>query len=98
MTLSTPGRGRLATAVLVVMLALVAAAVAGAGSGHRQAGGTATIALPPGTTPDFIFPLVDGAHYSVANIEQFQRLMYRPRYMYGKNGQPVVNDGASLAA
>ena len=98
MTLPIPRRGRVAAVVLAVTLSLIAAAVAGAGSSHRQAGGgTATIALPPGTTPDFIFPIVDGAHYSVANIEQFQRLMYRPLYMYGKNGKPVVNDAASLA-
>ena len=75
------------------------AAVAGLTSGSSAQAtvqaptGTATIALPPGTTPDFIFPLVDGAHYSMANIEQFQRLMYRPLYMYGKNGKPVLNDG-----
>jgi peptide/nickel transport system substrate-binding protein len=97
MNLPIPRRGRIAAVVLAVTLALIAVAVAGAGSSHRQAGGTATIALPPGTTPDFIFPLVDGAHYSVANIEQFQRLMYRPLYMFGKNGKPVVNDAASLA-
>ena len=75
MTFPTPRRGRAALLALAVTLALLATAVAGAGSARRQAGGTATIALPPGTTPDFIFPLVDGAHYSVANIEQFQRLM-----------------------
>ena len=101
MSLTTPTR-RVARAVAAVAVAaaLSATSVAWAGSSHsgkRTAGGTATLALPPGTTPDFIFPLVDGAHYSVANIEQFQRLMWRPLYMYGKNGQPVVNDGASLA-
>src|SRR4051794_6686815 len=98
MTLPIPRRGRLVAAALAVTFALIATAVAGAGSSRRHAGGgTATIALPPGTTPDFIFPIVDGAHYSVANIEQFQRLMYRPLYLYGKNGQPVLNEKASLA-
>ena len=50
-----------------------------------------------GRNPDFIFPIVDGAHYSVANIEQFQRLMWRPLYLYGKAGKPVLNQPASLA-
>ncbi len=82
MRLFTPTRAVKAVVVLAVAVALVAAAVAGASSTKRTAGGTATLALPPGTTPDFIFPLVDGAHYSVANIEQFQRLMWRPLYLY----------------
>jgi peptide/nickel transport system substrate-binding protein len=97
MRLFTPTRAVKAVVVLAVAVALVAATVAGASSTKRTAGGTATLALPPGTTPDFIFPLVDGAHYSVANIEQFQRLMWRPLYLYGKNGQPVLNEEASLA-
>jgi peptide/nickel transport system substrate-binding protein len=96
MRLTTP---RLATAAvaLAAAAALVISAVAAAGPARSRAGGTVTLALPPGTTPDFIFPLVDGAHYSVANIEQFQRLMWRPLYMYGKNGKPVLNAAASLA-
>jgi peptide/nickel transport system substrate-binding protein len=97
MTLRPSKRAGIAAALVVCALALAAVTVAGASPARRSAGGTATLALPPGTTPDFIFPLVDGAHYSVANIEQFQRLMWRPLYMYGKNGKPVVNDAASLA-
>jgi peptide/nickel transport system substrate-binding protein len=98
MSLTTPTR-RLAkvVAAVAVAAAIGATSVAWAGTDHRAAGGTATLALGPGTTPDFIFPLVDGAHYSVANIEQFQRLMWRPLYLYGKNGQPVLNQPASLA-
>jgi peptide/nickel transport system substrate-binding protein len=98
MSLTTPTR-RIArvVAAAAVVAALAASSVAWAGQSQHEAGGTATLALPPGTTPDFIFPLVDGAHYSVANIEQFQRLMWRPLYMYGKNGQPVLNGPASLA-
>lgn len=90
---------RTAGAALAVasLVAFLTTAGAGATRSHAAAGGTATLALPPGTTPDFIFPLVDGAHYSVANIEQFQRLMWRPLYMYGKNGKPVLNESISLA-
>jgi peptide/nickel transport system substrate-binding protein len=97
MSLTTPTRVAAAAVALAATCALVVSGVAVAHQTHRAAGGTATLALPPGTTPDFIFPIVDGAHYSVANIEQFQRLMYRPLYLYGKKGQPVLNEKASLA-
>jgi peptide/nickel transport system substrate-binding protein len=96
-----------ASAALVAVLVLAAcgsasiprgATLTGAtSSGATSSGGTVTFAEPPGTTPDFIFPLIDGPHYSVANVEQFQRLMWRVLYLYGKNGQPVVNEAESLA-
>jgi len=96
MILRSPRRPGLAVLAFAVALAL-----SGCGgtqsTGGTAKGGTATLALPGGTTPDFIFPIVDGAHYSVANIEQFQRLMWRPLYMYGNNGKPLVNEPASLA-
>lgn len=83
---------------VVVMVAACSSGSSGSSSGGATVtGGTATLALPAGTTPDFIFPLVDGAHYSVANIEQFQRLMWRPLYLYGNNGKPTVNQASSLA-
>jgi peptide/nickel transport system substrate-binding protein len=97
MILTSPKRTGLAAVVLAAVLALAACSSASAPSSGTVSGGTATLALPAGTTPDFIFPLVDGAHYSVANIEQFQRLMWRPLYMYGTNGKPVVNEAISLA-
>jgi len=71
---------------------------AGGGGGKPQSGGTATFALPPGTTPNYIFPMLTGAYYSVANIEQFQRLSYRSLYWIGNaQGQPVVDPAMSLA-
>jgi peptide/nickel transport system substrate-binding protein len=71
---------------------------AGSGGGKPESGGTATFALPPGTTPNYIFPMLTGAYYSVANIEQFQRLSYRSLYWIGNaQGQPVVDPAMSLA-
>jgi peptide/nickel transport system substrate-binding protein len=93
----TPSRKRIGAALLVGAAALAVAVSAGARPSTSTAGGTVTFALGPGVKPDFIFPLVDGAHYSVANIEQFQRLMWRPLYIYGKAGKPVLNQEASLA-
>src|SRR6202000_3231647 len=87
-------------------LALLAAACSSSGSsgsssggGKPVAGGTATMALPPGVTPNYIFPMLTGAYYSVANIEQFQRLSFRSLYWIGNaQGQPVVDPSMSLAA
>jgi peptide/nickel transport system substrate-binding protein len=72
---------------------------AGGGGGPAVSGGTATYALLPGTTPNYIFPMLTAAYYSVANIEQFQRLSYRSLYWIGNaQGQPVVDPAMSLAA
>ncbi|MGH9068311.1 MAG: ABC transporter substrate-binding protein, partial [Acidimicrobiales bacterium] len=60
-------------------------------------GGTATYAELPGTKPNYIFPMLSGTYYSVANIEQFERLSYRSLYWVGKSGKPVINPAMSLA-
>ncbi|TWP36620.1 ABC transporter substrate-binding protein [Leekyejoonella antrihumi] len=74
----------------------------GSGSGSSQSGaprqgGTATFAWLPNSVPNYIFPMNSSTYYSVQNMEQFQKLMFRPLYMYGVNGQPVVSTNASLA-
>ena len=60
-------------------------------------GATATFAELPGATPNYIFPMVTGPYYSVANLEQFQRLSYRTLYWVGDQGKPVINPKLSLA-
>jgi peptide/nickel transport system substrate-binding protein len=68
-------------------------------SGKPVAGGTATYAELPGSSPNYIFPMLTAAYYSVANIEQFQRLSFRSLYWIGNAaGQPVVDPALSLAA
>ncbi len=53
----------------------------------------------PGASPNYIFPMLTAAYYSVANIEQFQRLSFRSLYWIGNGkGQPVVDPAMSLAA
>jgi peptide/nickel transport system substrate-binding protein len=97
----------MAAAASTAALALLAAACSSSGgsaagggtSGKPVAGGTATMALLPGVTPNYIFPMLTGAYYSVANIEEFQRLSFRSLYWIGNaQGQPVVNPALSLAA
>jgi peptide/nickel transport system substrate-binding protein len=57
----------------------------------------ATFAEGPGAQPNYIFPLASGAYFSVANLSQFQFLMYRPLYWFGDNGQVQLNSSLSLA-
>ncbi|MDQ2876453.1 MAG: ABC transporter substrate-binding protein [Actinomycetota bacterium] len=101
-------RRSLRMAASAAALALLASACSSSGSsassgsgtsGKPVAGGTATLALQPGVTPNYIFPMLTAAYYSVANIEQFQRLSFRSLYWIGNDqGQPVVDTARSLAA
>lgn len=90
--------------IAAAALALAASACSsssgpGTAGGQPVSGGTATFAEPPGVTPNYIFPMLTGAYYSVANIEQFQRLSFRSLYWIGNGqGQPVVDPALSLAA
>ena len=60
-------------------------------------GGTVTWAEGAGASPNYIFPMSPFAYFSVANLSQFQALMYRPLYWYGQHGQPVINYTLSVA-
>ena len=76
-------------------LALVAAGCGGSGSssssntgGTKVKGGTAVYALPPSTTPNYIFPYSSSADFSVSNISYLQNLLYRPLYWFGQGDDP----------
>ncbi|WP_027341491.1 ABC transporter substrate-binding protein [Hamadaea tsunoensis] len=62
----------------------------------RVQGGTVTWACTTGFAPVFIFPFTPGDYYGVANLHEFQVLLYRPLYWYGSGGQPVVDYERSL--
>ncbi len=69
------------------------------GSGSSSSTDTATFAEAVAATPNYIFPMLTGAYYTVTNIEQFQRLSFRSLYWIGNTkGQPVVDPTRSLAA
>ena len=70
---------------------------AAATGGTPQKGGTATYALPPSTTPNYIFPFASSTYFSVVNAEYFQYLMYRPLYWFGNGSSPTMNTGLSSA-
>src|SRR5262249_8204811 len=99
-------RGRMMMAVGsgAVALALVAAGCSnsstttgGGQAGTKVKGGTATWALPPSSTPNYIFPFESPAYISVINSNNFAQFMYRPLYWFGNNGQPLLNPSLSLA-
>jgi peptide/nickel transport system substrate-binding protein len=98
------GTRRAAVAGGALALALLAAACGSSGGtsststgGTKQSGGTATYALPPSTTPNYIFPFDSSSYISVANSEYFQYLMYRPLYWFGNGASPTLNSSLSIA-
>lgn len=56
-----------------------------------------TFALPPAVIPNYLFPIMSAAHFSNVNRYQFQALLYRPLYWFGKGDQPTINESLSLA-
>ena len=101
-------RGALAAACGMAVVAVTAAACSSSstsGTGNQPgttggtpvSGGTATYALPPSTTPNYIFPFTSSSYFSVVNAEDFQYLMYRPLYWFGNGASPTLNSSLSLA-
>ncbi len=60
-------------------------------------GGVATFAEQPGTTLNWILPLIPD-NYALTNISQFEDIMWRPLYWLGTNtGAALWNSSLSLA-
>lgn len=87
--------------VLIALTALVSgcgsSSSSSGGGGEKLQGGTATMALPPGEPPTYIFPLLPVEYQTYVNIAYFQYLMYRPLYSFGKDEKPVLDPELSLA-
>ena len=100
-------RGAFAAACGLAAVAVTAAACSSGSSGTGNqpgttggtpvSGGTAVYALPPSTTPNYIFPFTSSSYFSVVNAEDFQYLMYRPLYWFGNGASPTLNTSLSLA-
>lgn len=58
---------------------------------------TVVFAEQPQAPPNYIFPFMSLAFFSVYNINQFQFLMFRPLYWFGKGTTPDLNPTLSLA-
>jgi len=100
---------RLAAAAAAALLAVGIAACSGssgpagaAGTASATAvavpGGTARVALPADVSLNWIWPYVPQADASDYNTAGFEKLLYRPLYMFGDNGPSVsVNYPLSTA-
>jgi peptide/nickel transport system substrate-binding protein len=64
--------------------------------GTRVTGGTVTFAQAPGSAPNYIYPGVSPEFCSIANVTNFNALMYRPLYWYGNNYKPTVDFNYSV--
>jgi len=66
-------------------------------AGAAVKGGVVYYAEQAGANPNYIFPLTPSADFSIADVNQFQILMYRPLYFYGNHGKAEINYKLSLA-
>ena len=98
--------GVVATAVTAAALVLAACSSSSTTSpsgtptgGTKVTGGTATWAEPPGSPPNYIFPVMPIKYASVDNISQFQYMLFRPLFFFGltTSDSPVLNTQLSLA-
>ena len=71
----------------------------GTSGGTPVQGGSATWAEAPAVTPNWIFPFASLSYFSVANLTQFQYLMYRPLYWFGQvtSSNPTFDESLSTA-
>ena len=65
--------------------------------GTKIQGGTVTWAEAPQVSPNYIFPVDNGQVFSVANLDYFQYLLYRPLYWFGNNYKASADDDYSIA-
>jgi peptide/nickel transport system substrate-binding protein len=96
------GRVRFLTVVGVIGATLLAACsssnpTAANQPQNRVSGGTATVALTPGEQFNYIFPLLDVANDTGANVTDSEYLMWRPLYWFGGPGSVGVDYRYSLA-
>jgi peptide/nickel transport system substrate-binding protein len=88
----------LAAAITIMTAAASCSSTSSPASGKPVKGGTVTVALPPATTYNWLFPFFSVTNESIFNVNQFQWLMYRPLYMFGGNNDSVqANYSLSLA-
>src|ERR1035438_6114228 len=59
-------------------------------------GGTMTIAEAANGGPNYIWPMMGGAYFSVSNF-QLIYMMFRPLYWFGVGSTPNLNPSISLA-
>src|SRR6516165_12621477 len=105
MTVTRQGHHRTALGALSLALTAalgLAACASGSGTappaaaGPPAAGGTAYSAEQPLSPPTYIFPLISGQYYTVANTSNLQTLLYLPLYWYGDGGNTAIDYRLSI--
>src|SRR6516162_7328810 len=91
------GGGAVALALVAAGCSSSSSTTSGTGTGTKVKGGTAVWALPPASTPNYIFPFTSSAYISVINSNNFAQFLYRPLYWFGNGAQPTLNTSLSLA-
>jgi peptide/nickel transport system substrate-binding protein len=91
-----------AAACLAALLAACGPASDAASGGATAAGtgNTVTYAMQPGGLATYIFPFISAFNSvddNVYNLDDFQYLLYRPLYWFGKGTSPYLNPTLSLA-
>jgi peptide/nickel transport system substrate-binding protein len=86
-----------AGAVALVLAACGPGGAGGSATGPPVRGGTAYFAEQPLTPPTYIFPLVSGQYFTVANTSDLQTLLYLPLYWYGDKGNTSIDYNLSIA-
>ena len=85
------------TAVGISLAACSSSQSGGTSGGAIQNGGTVTFALPPDSTPNYIFPLFPPSGYLSYNIYNLQDLLWKPLYWFGQSGAVTLDPALSLA-
>ncbi len=89
----TPARGVVAAALAGMLLA----ACSGGAAHPSNSDGVVTFAEAPSSPPNYIMPMASGAYFSYANIPDLSEILYPPLYVFGVNGQPILNRNLSSA-
>jgi peptide/nickel transport system substrate-binding protein len=89
---------KLASIGVVLAMSVVGLSASAASASASKPSGTITFAEGAGAHPNYIFPVVACNYFSVANLNQFQELMYRPLYYFGLGASVAVQPQLSAAA
>ncbi|HEY2078655.1 MAG TPA: hypothetical protein VGH53_20170, partial [Streptosporangiaceae bacterium] len=87
-------------ALLLAACGPASSSSSGAAPGASGGSNTVTYAMQPGNMAQYPFPFYgsNGLNYlTVANIDNFQYLLYRPLYWFGEGTKPYMNPQKSLA-
>lgn len=87
----------LGACALAAGLLAACSASTGSSGGKPVTGGTVTVAYLPGTTPNYIFPLLPTTSDNVEDAFWFIDELYRPLYWFGSGSSLALDPSESIA-